>query len=155
MNFAVLPARGLSSGLLSLWQHANPDSRDVHWSPAYGRSQEALGGRSMIAVLADRKNVLAKPFMLRPLPNGRSDIAGPYQYGGLFGDKRMVEEFERRFGVDRRQPDRLGVLPVAGQRHAGLRSGQGGGAAAGAGSGPLADEPRAQARDGQGAAGRG
>lgn len=81
--FEVLTAHGADAlRWQSLWDRLPADLRDVHYSPAYGRVQEVLGGSARCAVLEWDDWVWLQPFMLRDIAAGYSDMTSMYGHGG-------------------------------------------------------------------------
>lgn len=74
------------------------EKRDVHFTSAYGRVQEKLGGKSILAVLTDGDVTIMQPFMVRD-----NDIASPYGYGGPISINMTPEEAIAAFHTELRQ----------------------------------------------------
>lgn len=88
MMFEVLNAHGADAlRWQSLWDRLPHDLRDVHYTPAYGRVQEVLGGSARCMVYEWDGWFVMQPFMLRDInligsPTIYRDIASMYGHGG-------------------------------------------------------------------------
>lgn len=89
--FEVLTAHG-SDALRwqSLWDRLPNDLRDVHYTPAYGRVQEVLGGSARCAVYEWDDWFVMQPFMLRDVSAGYRDMTSMYGHGGPLSNMRSL-----------------------------------------------------------------
>jgi hypothetical protein len=90
--FEVLTAHGADAlKWQHVWDRLPHDLRDVHYCPAYGRVQEALGGRAMCAVYEWEAWIIMQPFMLRDIgETGYRDMTSMYGHGGPVSNMRST-----------------------------------------------------------------
>lgn len=77
---------------------------DVHFSAAYARVQETLGGEALLAVRRIGPHVAVKPVLVRDIPgSGMTDVTSLYGYGGQIGSgdiaRFLDEDLARRKAV--------------------------------------------------------
>lgn len=90
MQFDILRASNPTEAALwdSVVEGLPPNRRDIHFTSAYGRVQERLGGQALLALMTFEAGVIAQVFIKRPVPsdldNGTDlyDLCSPYGYGG-------------------------------------------------------------------------
>lgn len=90
--FEVLTAHGADAlRWQHVWDRLPHDLRDVHYCPAYGRVQEALGGSARCAVYEWEAWVIMQPFMLREIgETGYRDMTSMYGHGGPLSNMRSL-----------------------------------------------------------------
>lgn len=85
MRFEILHASNADEALKwdTLFQQLPVERRDLHFTSAYARVQEHLGGKTMLAALSSQNFVIIQPFHLRTVPASASfDLCSLYGYGG-------------------------------------------------------------------------
>lgn len=110
-SFAVLSAHDNdASAWQAAWEKLPDELRDVMFTPAYARVQEASGqGTAYCARYAWEKFVVLQPFILRDAGNGKSDITTFYGGGGPVTNMKgwsvraLWEWFDRDFAKWRTQ----------------------------------------------------
>lgn len=90
--FEVLTAHGVDAlRWHSVWSRLPADLRDVHYSPAYGRVQEVLGGQARCMVYEWDDWIVMQPFMLRGTVDPRyRDMTSMYGHGGPLCTMRSI-----------------------------------------------------------------